>query len=123
MFRISIGFERLPLSQLVLGFGVSAWYDHIIQVNLEIKTQQPQFFTLFPGKLAILDIEVFMANPNPSPKTRYQTYRAEPLTHVVAVKVGNSMKAELDRLDNAAEFVRQAIAEKLQELESESKPA
>ncbi len=62
-----------------------------------------------------------MANPNPSPKTRYKTNRPEPLTKVVAVKVSESMKAELDRLDNPADFVRWAIAEKLEKLDSQAK--
>lgn len=55
-----------------------------------------------------------MANPNPSPQTRYKTNRPEPLTKVVAIKVSESMKAELDKLDNPAEFVRLAISTALQ---------
>ncbi len=55
-----------------------------------------------------------MANPNPSPQTRYKTNRPEPLTKVVAIKVSESMKAELDKLDNPAEFMRLAIATALQ---------
>ena len=59
-------------------------------------------------------MEVVMANQNPSPETRYKTNRPEPLTKVVAIKVSDSMKAELDKLDNPAEFVRWAIATALQ---------
>ncbi len=59
-----------------------------------------------------------MANPNPSPKTRYKTGRDESLTKVVAVKVSESMKAKLNNLDNPADFVRRAIAERLEKLES-----
>ncbi len=55
-----------------------------------------------------------MANRNPSPQTRYKTNRPEPLTKVVAIKVSESMKAELDKLDNPAEFMRLAIATALQ---------
>lgn len=55
-----------------------------------------------------------MANPNPSPQTRYKTNRPEPLTKVVAIKVSESMKAELDKPDNPAEFMRLAIATALQ---------
>ena len=61
-----------------------------------------------------------MANPNPSPSTRYKTDRLEPLTSVVAVKVSKSMKVKLNQIDNQAEFVRRAIADKLEQLERES---
>ncbi|MGK7875628.1 MAG: hypothetical protein AB4426_20710 [Xenococcaceae cyanobacterium] len=61
-----------------------------------------------------------MANPNPSPQTRYTTDRRDPLTKIVVVKVSESMKAKLNKLENLAEFVRRAIAEKLEKLDCET---
>ena len=55
-----------------------------------------------------------MANPNPSPETRFKTNRSEPLNSKVTVRVTDSMLEQLKQQDNYREFIRQAIAEKLQ---------
>ena len=55
-----------------------------------------------------------MPNPNPSPKTRFKTKRSEPLSSKVTVRLTESMYEELKAQENYREFIRQAIAEKLQ---------
>ena len=55
-----------------------------------------------------------MPNPNPSPETRFKTNRSEPLSSKVTVRVTDSMLEQLKKQDNYREFIRQAIAEKLQ---------
>lgn len=60
-----------------------------------------------------------MANPNPSPKTRYTTNRNEPLTSNLSMKVSASMKTRLKQQENWQELVREAIAKALEEKERE----
>lgn len=55
-----------------------------------------------------------MPNPNPSPKTRFKTNRSEPLNSKVTLRLTDSMYEELKAKENYREFIRQAIAEKLQ---------
>jgi hypothetical protein len=55
-----------------------------------------------------------MPNPNPSPKTRFKTDRNEPLNSKVTIRLSDSMYEQLIAQDNYREFIRQAIAEKLQ---------
>lgn len=57
-----------------------------------------------------------MPNPNPSPKTRFKSDRSEPLSSKVTVRVTNSMLEELKAQENYREFIREAIAEKLQNM-------
>lgn len=54
-----------------------------------------------------------MANQNPSPATRFQTDRDEPLTAKLSVRIAPSMLDELKSQENWQELVRAAIAEKL----------
>jgi hypothetical protein len=56
-----------------------------------------------------------MPNPNPSPKTRFTTDRSEPLSNKVTVRLTSSMYEQLKNQENYREFIRQAIAEKLQQ--------
>lgn len=60
-----------------------------------------------------------MANPNPSPKTRYTTNRNEPLTSSLSMKISASMKQRLKEQENWQELVREAIAKALEEKESQ----
>ncbi|VEP17688.1 conserved hypothetical protein [Hyella patelloides LEGE 07179] len=55
-----------------------------------------------------------MPNPNPSPETRFRSDRSEPLTSKVTVRLTDTMFQELQTQENYREFIRQAIAEKLQ---------
>jgi flagellar biosynthesis chaperone FliJ len=55
-----------------------------------------------------------MPNPNPSPKTRYTSNRSEPLNSKVTVRLTDSMYEKLKTQEDYREFIRQAIAEKLQ---------
>ncbi len=55
-----------------------------------------------------------MPNPNPSPKTRFKSERPEPLSSKITVRLTDSMLQELKAQENYREFIRQAIAEKLQ---------
>jgi hypothetical protein len=55
-----------------------------------------------------------MPNPNPSPENRFKTKRSEPLSSKVTVRLTDSMYEQLKSQENYREFIRQAIAEKLQ---------
>ncbi len=55
-----------------------------------------------------------MANPNPSPATRFKTDREEPLTKQMTIRVAPSMLEKLRAQKNWHEFVRQAVEEKLE---------
>jgi hypothetical protein len=59
-----------------------------------------------------------MPNPNPSPETRFKTNRSEPLSSKVTIRVTDSMLEQLKMRDDYREFIRQAIAEKLQQSDS-----
>ncbi|AFZ23060.1 hypothetical protein Cylst_0733 [Cylindrospermum stagnale PCC 7417] len=56
-----------------------------------------------------------MANPKGNPETLkpFTTDREEPLTAKLTVRITESMETELKKQDNPPEFVREAIAEKL----------
>ncbi len=62
-------------------------------------------------------------NPDFGTKYAFKTDREEPLTESLSLRVPASMKSELKRLQNWQELVREAIAEKLDKLESEAKLA
>ncbi|MFM7189886.1 MAG: hypothetical protein ACKOX2_03580 [Microcystaceae cyanobacterium] len=104
------------LSPQIIHFFQKKAYLLIIQVNLDKSHHQKQIFTITLSQLTIENMEVVMANFNPSPATRYQTQREEPLTKVVTVKVSRSTKEKLEKLDNKADFIREAIAEKLAQI-------
>ena len=55
-----------------------------------------------------------MPNPNPSPKTRFQTNRREPLTAKLSMRVSDSMLAEIKKRDNWQDFVRQTLQKALE---------
>ncbi len=55
-----------------------------------------------------------MANPNPSAETRFITKRKEPLTSQLSLRLTASMYSNLREREDYREFVRQAIAEKMQ---------
>jgi hypothetical protein len=61
-------------------------------------------------------------NPDFGTKYAFQTERKEPLTESLSLRVPVSMKSELKCRENWQELVRQAIAEKLAQVEAE-KPA
>jgi hypothetical protein len=56
-----------------------------------------------------------MPNPNPSPTTRFQTNRSEALSSKVTIRLTDSMLQQLKMQDDYREFIRTAIAEKLQQ--------
>jgi hypothetical protein len=64
-----------------------------------------------------------MPNPKGNPDNlqpyKYTTDRLEALTEKITVRVSPSMNARLKALDDYAEFVRQAIAKALDELEKD----
>jgi flagellar biosynthesis chaperone FliJ len=64
-----------------------------------------------------------MPNPNPSPKTRYTSNRSETLNSKVTVRLTDSMYEKLKTQEDYREFIRQAIAEKLQSVTSDAKEA
>jgi hypothetical protein len=64
-----------------------------------------------------------MPNPKGNPDNlqphKYTTNRPEALTEKITVRVSPSMNARLKALDDYAEFVRQAIAKALDEIEKD----
>lgn len=58
-------------------------------------------------------------NPDFGTKYAFTTDRAEPLAKKITVRITETMESQLREIDNYREFVRQAIAEKLEKLEQE----
>lgn len=61
-----------------------------------------------------------MANPNPSPKTRFTTKRKEPLTTKLTLRMTASMYSKLLQQENYREFIREAIANEFKRRGSEA---
>lgn len=58
-----------------------------------------------------------MSRPGGNPDLvahQFNTTRDEPLTEKVTIRISESMFKELQKLENYREFIRQAIAEKLE---------
>lgn len=63
-----------------------------------------------------------MARPGGNPdleKYRFQTNREEPLTEKITLRISTRMAGQIEQIENYREFVRQAIAEKLEKLQDE----
>jgi hypothetical protein len=58
-------------------------------------------------------------NPDFGMKYTLTTDRAEPLLETFTIRLPKSTKARLKQMEDAQEFVREAIAEKLAQLESQ----
>jgi hypothetical protein len=75
--------------------------------------------TLVYGKLLAIHLPMPRPGGNPNINKNPQTFsteREESLTELLQLRVSSSMKESLKQLDGWQEFVRQAIAEKLAEI-------
>jgi len=64
-----------------------------------------------------------MPNPkgNPESLKPFTTSRDEPLVKQISLRLSESMHAKLKSIDNYPEFIRQAIAKALSDLENDDK--
>jgi len=66
-----------------------------------------------------------MPNPKGNPESleeyKLTTNRDEPLTETLTIRITESMKAEIKSQSDPAEFVREAIQEKLDKLKNQEK--
>lgn len=59
-------------------------------------------------------------NPDFGTKYARKTNRAEPLVKKLTIRIPESMEFQLKQIDEYQEFVREAIAEKLRQLEQQA---
>ncbi len=59
-------------------------------------------------------------NPDFGTKYVFTTNRPEPLNKKVTVRITETMESRLKKVENYREFIREAIAEKLEKLDGET---
>ncbi|MGK7872876.1 MAG: hypothetical protein AB4426_06050 [Xenococcaceae cyanobacterium] len=59
-------------------------------------------------------------NPDFGKKYAFKTHRKEPLAKKITVRITETMDSQLREIDDYREFIREAIAEKLEKLKRSS---